>query len=233
MPSENHAVTSALPASEQPDDDAIEAGRLLFTQRCDFMLSVASIKQLPATDLPEIAFVGRSNVGKSTLINALTNQKQLARTSNTPGRTQQINLFDLGGRLILADLPGYGYAKAPKPTVESWHRLIQTYLKGRPTLRIVCILIDARHGLKDVDEDYMKLLADAAVAYRLILTKADLLKQGQLAPLLQDVTAVLKHKVGAHPTPIVTSAKGLDGMAALRAALTEYALPAPDRDTRK
>ncbi|MDH3664885.1 MAG: ribosome biogenesis GTP-binding protein YihA/YsxC, partial [Alphaproteobacteria bacterium] len=144
-------MTSVL-ASERPDDDAIEAGRLLFAQPCTFMLSVAQIKQLPATDLPEVAFVGRSNVGKSTLINALTNHKQLARTSNTPGRTQQINLFDLGGRLILADLPGYGYAKAPKPTVDSWHRLIQTYLKGRPTLRIVAVLIDARHGLKDVDE---------------------------------------------------------------------------------
>ena len=220
-------VVTATAVTDQPDQDAIEAGRLLFTQRCDFMLSVAAIKQLPATDLPEVAFVGRSNVGKSTLINALTNHKQLARTSNTPGRTQQINLFDLGGRLILADLPGYGYAKAPKPTVDSWHRLIQTYLKGRPTLRIVCILIDARHGLKDVDEDYMKFLAEAAVAYRVILTKADLVKQGQLATLLQDVKGALKHKVGAHPEPISTSAKGQAGMAELRAALAEYALPAP------
>lgn len=217
-------MTSVL-ASEQPDDDAIEAGRLLFAQACDFMLSVAQIKQLPATDLPEVAFVGRSNVGKSTLINALTNHKQLARTSNTPGRTQQINLFNLGGRLILADLPGYGYAKAPKPTVESWHRLIQTYLKGRPTLRIVCILIDARHGLKDVDQDYMKFLADAAVAYRVILTKTDLVKPAALATLLQDLTAALRHKVGAHPEPIATSAKNQASMADLRAALAEFALP--------
>jgi len=118
----------ATPILNQSDDDAIEAGRLLFAQSCDFMLSVAKIDQLPATDLPEVAFVGRSNVGKSTLINTLTNHKQLARTSNTPGRTQQINLFNLGGRLILADLPGYGYAKAPKPTVESWHRLIRAVL---------------------------------------------------------------------------------------------------------
>lgn len=209
------------------DDEAVEAGRVLFTQACDFMLSVAAIKQLPATDLPEVAFVGRSNVGKSTLINALTNHKQLARTSNTPGRTQQINLFELGGRLILADLPGYGYAKAPKPTVESWHRLIQTYLKGRPTLRIVCILIDARHGLKDVDNDYMELLADAAVAYRVILTKADLVKSAALDALLEDVTSALKHKVGAHPHPIATSARDQAGMADLRAALAEFALPAP------
>ncbi|MGI9491911.1 MAG: ribosome biogenesis GTP-binding protein YihA/YsxC, partial [Geminicoccaceae bacterium] len=186
---------TSVSLSELPDDDAIEVGRLLFAQACTFMLSVAQIKQLPATDLPEVAFVGRSNVGKSTLINKLTNHRQLARTSNTPGRTQQINLFNLGGRLILADLPGYGYAKAPKPTVESWHRLIQTYLKGRPTLRIVCILIDARHGLKDVDLDYMKLLAEAAVAYRVILTKTDLVKPRALALLLQDVKSALKHKV--------------------------------------
>ncbi len=208
------------------DEETIEAGRLLFAQSCDFMLSVAQIKQLPATDLPEIAFVGRSNVGKSTLINALTNHKQLARTSNTPGRTQQINLFNLGKRLILADLPGYGYAKAPKPTVESWHRLIQTYLKGRPTLRVVAILIDARHGLKDVDLDYMKFLADAAVAYRVILTKADLVKPVALATLLEDITSALRHKVGAHPEPIATSSKDQAGMAELRATLAEYASPA-------
>jgi GTP-binding protein len=141
-------------------------------------------------------------------------------------------LFDLGGRLILADLPGYGYAKAPKPTVESWHRLIQTYLKGRPTLRIVCILIDARHGLKDLDEAYMKLLADAAVAYRVILTKADLVKPVALAALLQDVAAALKHKVGAHPEAIATSSKNSAGVAELRATLADYALPNPERQNR-
>ncbi len=190
------------------------------------MLSVAKIEQLPATDLPEVAFVGRSNVGKSTLINTLTNHRQLARTSNTPGRTQQINLFNLGQRLILADLPGYGYAKAPKPTVDSWHRLIQTYLKGRPTLRLVCILIDARHGIKDVDLDYMNILAGAAVAYRVILTKADLVKQAALAALLQEITTTLKHKVGAHPEPLTTSSKDRDGVGELRAALAEFALTA-------
>lgn len=215
----------SLASSTEPLD-CQEAGRLLFAQSCDFMLSVAKIDQLPATELPEVAFVGRSNVGKSTLINTLTSHRQLARTSNTPGRTQQINLFDLGGRLILADLPGYGFAKAPKPTVDSWHRLIQTYLKGRPTLRIVCILIDARHGLKDVDLDYMKILAGAAVAYRVILTKADLVKPVALATLLQDVKSALKHKVGAHPEPIVTSSKDSAGVAELRAALAEFARPA-------
>jgi GTP-binding protein len=215
---------SAISDTDELNGDAIEAGRLLFTQACDFMLSVAQIKQLPATDLPEVAFVGRSNVGKSTLINALTNQKQLARTSNTPGRTQQINLFNLGNRLILADLPGYGFAKAPKPIVDSWHRLIQTYLRGRPTLRIVCVLVDARHGLKSVDDDYMKLLADAAVAYRIVLTKADLIKQNQLAQLLQDVRSALKHKIGAHPEPIAVSAKEQAGMAELRAELATLAL---------
>lgn len=219
-------MSAASELAEALDDEAIEAGRVLFTQSCDFMLSVAAIKQLPATDLPEIAFVGRSNVGKSTLINALTNHKQLARTSNTPGRTQQINLFDLGGRLILADLPGYGYAKAPKPTVESWHRLIQTYLKGRPTLRIVAILIDARHGLKDVDLEYMTFLADAAVAYRVILTKADQVKPAALTTLMQDIEVALKHRIGAHPVPIATSSKDSAGIAELRASLAEYALPA-------
>ncbi|MGI9436166.1 MAG: ribosome biogenesis GTP-binding protein YihA/YsxC [Geminicoccaceae bacterium] len=206
------------------DLEAIEAGRVLFARPCDFMLSVAQIEQLPATDLPEVAFVGRSNVGKSTLINLLTNHRQLARTSNTPGRTQQINLFNLNQRLILADLPGYGYAKAPKPTVESWHRLIETYLKGRPTLRIVCILIDGRHGLKDVDERYMTMLASAAVAYRLVVTKADLVKPAALEALLQDLRSVLKHKVGAHPDLIATSAKDQAGIAELRAAMAEYAL---------
>ena len=190
------------------------------------MLSVAKIEQLPATELPEVAFVGRSNVGKSTLINTLTNHKQLARTSNTPGRTQQINLFNLGGRLILADLPGYGYAKAPKPTVDSWHRLIQTYLKGRPNLCIVCVLIDARHGLKNVDLDYMTILAGAAVAYRVVLTKADQMKTTALAALLHDIEAALKHRVGAHPEPIATSSKDSSGVAELRAALAEFALPA-------
>ena len=220
-------MIAAADPSPSDGDQLVEDGRKLFAQRCDFMLSVAGIKQLPATDLPEIALVGRSNVGKSTLINALTNHKQLARTSNTPGRTQQINPFNLGGRLILADLPGYGYAKAPKPTVESWHRLIQTYLKGRPTLRIVCILIDARHGLKEVDENYMKLLANAAVAYRIVLTKADLVKPAALGRLLEEVAMALRHKVGAHPDPIATSANGQTGLAELRAALSEYALPAP------
>lgn len=215
--------------NEQPDvavseAERVEAGRILFAQSCDFILSVASIKQLPATELPEVAFVGRSNVGKSTLINALTNQKQLARTSNTPGRTQQINLFNLGDRLILADLPGYGYAKAPKPTVDQWHRLIRTYLKGRPTLRIVCVLIDARHGIKAVDDEYMKLLADAAVAYRIVLTKIDQIKPVALARLLPDVTAALKHRIGAHPEVVATSCKYQLGIAELRAELATLAL---------
>ena len=206
--------------------DAIEAGRRLFARPCGFMLSVATIDQLPATDLPEVAFAGRSNVGKSTLINRLTNQRQLARTSNTPGRTQQINLFNLGGRLILADLPGYGYAKAPKPTVDDWQRLIRTYLQGRPRLCAVCLLVDARHGLKDVDRRHMTMLAAAAVAYRVVLTKADLVKPAALAALLADMTSALEHEIGAHPLPIVTSAKDRAGVAELRAILAGYARPA-------
>jgi len=207
------------------DADAIEAGRRLFAQPCDFMLSVANIDQLPATDLPEVAFAGRSNVGKSTLINTLTNQRQLARTSNTPGRTQQINLFDLGHRLILADLPGYGYARAPKATVDDWQRLIRTYLKGRPRLCTVCVLIDARHGIKDVDRRHMKILAEAAVAYRVVLTKADLIKPEALAARLTEIGSTLRHEIGAHPLPIATSAKDRASVAELRAVLAGHARP--------
>ncbi|MDP6258231.1 MAG: ribosome biogenesis GTP-binding protein YihA/YsxC, partial [Rhodospirillales bacterium] len=141
--------------TEAPD---LESGRLLFTQNCDFLISAASFNQLPDTDLPEIAFAGRSNVGKSSLLNALTGRKNLARTSNTPGRTQQVNFFDLGGRMMLTDLPGYGYAKAAKSVVDQWTRLIKSYLRGRVQLRRVCLLIDSRHGLKDTDREAMALM---------------------------------------------------------------------------
>ena len=138
-------------ADEQDEAAWLEAGRKLFAQPCDFVTGVADLAQLPPMRLPEVAFSGRSNVGKSSLINALTGRRQLARISQTPGRTQQINLFDLGGRLTLVDLPGYGYAQAPKPTVEAWQRLVRAYLRGRASLRRTCVLVDARHGLKDND----------------------------------------------------------------------------------
>ena len=139
-------------------EEITEQGRLLFTQRCEFLISVAAMDQLPNSELPEIAFAGRSNVGKSSLLNALTNHKNLARTSNTPGRTQQINFFNLGKRIMLVDLPGYGYARTAKSIVENWTQLIKDYLKGRAQLRRVCLLIDSRHGLKVADTDTMTLL---------------------------------------------------------------------------
>ena len=145
-------------APEPFDDKAIEKGRRLFAQACTFMWGVAGADQFPATDLTEVAFAGRSNVGKSSLINALTGHHALAKTSNTPGRTRQINFFDLGSTLILADLPGYGYARAAKKDIAAWTELVHLYLKGRPTLRRACLLIDARHGLKEADREVMEML---------------------------------------------------------------------------
>jgi len=151
-------------------DEMIEAGRVLFAGACDFVMGAAREEQLPPTDLAEIAFAGRSNVGKSSLINALTGRKALARTSNTPGRTREVNFFDLGDKLMIADLPGYGYARASKTSINNWTDLIERYLKGRRPLRRVCLLIDARHGLKDSDRVAMKLMDASAVVYQIVLT---------------------------------------------------------------
>ncbi|MBT4941062.1 MAG: YihA family ribosome biogenesis GTP-binding protein, partial [Rhodospirillaceae bacterium] len=167
------------------NDQDLEQGRVLFAQNCEFLISAASFEQLPDSELPEIAFAGRSNVGKSSLLNALTGRKNLARTSNTPGRTQQVNFFDLGGRMMLTDLPGYGYARATKSVVEKWTRLIKSYLKGRVQLRRVCLLIDSRHGLKATDHEAMDLMDGAAVAYQIILTKCDKIKASELEKLLE------------------------------------------------
>ena len=153
-------------APDEPDPaERLEAGRKLFSQACDFVAGVADLARLPPMRLPEVAFAGRSNVGKSSLVNALTGRRQLARTSQTPGRTQQINLFDLGGRLTLVDLPGYGYAQAPKPAVQAWQELVRAYLRGRASLRRTCVLVDARHGLKDNDRAFMTMLGETALAY--------------------------------------------------------------------
>jgi GTP-binding protein len=204
--------------------DAIEAGRLLFARPCSFITGVARLEQLPEAGLPEVAFAGRSNVGKSSLINALTGRSQLARISNTPGRTQQINLFDLAGRLVLADLPGYGYAKAPRPVVEEWNRLLRDYLRGRSTLRLACVLIDARHGVKDSDREFMALLAEAALAFRVVLTKVDQVRPAALADLVAAIEDELRRTQAAHPSPLPTSARTGEGMAELRAALAAVAL---------
>lgn len=204
----------------------LEAGRVLFAQPCDFMLGVAKAEQLPVTQLDEIAFVGRSNVGKSSLINALTGRKTLARTSNTPGRTQQLNFFNLGGRVILVDLPGYGFAKAPKNQVDGWTRLILDYLRGRRALVRAMLLIDARHGLKDKDRTVMSTLDTAAVNYQIVLTKADKVKASELDAVLAATRTEAATHVAAHPDVIVTSSETGFGVAELRAVLAEIAFRA-------
>jgi len=213
------------PPEDEEEAARLEAGRLLFAREARFLLAVAEAGQVPASDLPEIAFAGRSNVGKSSLVNALTGRRTLARTSNTPGRTQQLIFFELGGRLMLVDLPGYGYAKAPKDDVERWTRLTRGYLKGRPQLRRVLLLIDSRHGLKEVDRAVMRELDRAAVSYQLVLTKSDKIKAGELAAVQRATAAELARHVAAHPEIAVTSAEKGEGVAALRAALADLAAP--------
>jgi GTP-binding protein len=215
------------PAESEPELPDRERGRWLFAQACGFVAGVQSMAQLPEFALPEIAFAGRSNVGKSSLVNALTGQNTLARTSNTPGRTRQLNFFDLGSRLLLVDLPGYGYAKAPKSEIKRWTELTQDYLRGRPTLRRVCLLIDARRGVRDTDREVMTALDTAAVSYQLVLTKADKVKQPELARVI-DATQQLRPKhVALHPRIATTSAQKDTGIAELRAELAALASETP------
>ncbi|MDR3515955.1 MAG: ribosome biogenesis GTP-binding protein YihA/YsxC [Azospirillaceae bacterium] len=205
-----------------PDDEAaLEQGRLLFAAECNFVWGAAAAAELPDAGLPEIAFAGRSNVGKSSLINALTGRKTLARTSNTPGRTQQLNFFELGGRLQLVDLPGYGYAAESKTRIEAWNALVRRYLKGRVTLRRVCLLIDSRHGLKPSDQEIMAMLDQSAVAYQVVLTKVDKLKTTELDRTIAETALALKKHPAAHPEVAVTSSEDGRGIATLRAGLAE------------
>ncbi|MAO90651.1 MULTISPECIES: ribosome biogenesis GTP-binding protein YihA/YsxC [unclassified Hwanghaeella] len=207
------------------DEAALETGRLLFAKECTFMLGCVTLEQLPAPTLPEIAFAGRSNVGKSSLINALTGRKALARTSNTPGRTREINFFEFRDRLRLVDMPGYGFAKVPKAVVEGWTQLIHDYLRGRAVLRRLCVLVDGRHGLKPNDDQLMTLLDKAAVNYRVVLTKADKPHSAEIRRIYDDVVLALKKHPAAVPEPMITSAeKGL-GIAELRAELASFAEP--------
>ena len=199
--------------------DALERGRLLFAQSCDFVLGASALDHIPKSRMPEIAFAGRSNVGKSSLVNALTGRKTLARVSNTPGRTREINFFRLGDRLMLADLPGYGFARASKEQSERWGSLIFEYLRGRPQLRRVILLIDSRRGVLENDDEVMTLLDRAAVSYQLILTKTDKLKPDELDAIIARVAAASRKHGAAHPDLIATSAEKGDGIPELRAEL--------------
>ena len=220
-----------LPETESPSPEALEAGRKLFAGPVDFVLGAASLEQLPAPDLPEVAVAGRSNVGKSSLLNALTGRKTLARTSNTPGRTQQLNYFRMGPTdapaLYMVDLPGYGFAKASKDAVDRWTRLVTRYLRGRPSLRRVLLLIDARHGLKPNDLEIMALLDKAAVNYQLVLTKLDKLKAADRAPTVAAVTTAARSFVACHPQVLATSAEKRIGLEEVRAAVAALATTPP------
>ena len=207
-----------------PDQD-IEAGRKLFAKACVFVGAAASQSSLIEPGPPEVAFAGRSNVGKSSLINALTGHNNLARTSRTPGRTQQINFFDLGGRLCLVDLPGYGFAQASKGKIAAWTSLVRDYLRGRANLRRVCLLLDARRGVTATDAEVMAILDEAGVSYLGVLTKADALKQEALALSADAVTAALRGHAAAHPDLLMTSARTGSGIADLRARLAALADP--------
>jgi GTP-binding protein len=204
---------------EREEGAETEFGRWLFAQACDFVTGAAQTEQFPPTDLPEIAFAGRSNVGKSSLINALTGRRALARTSNTPGRTQQINFFSLGAKLMIADLPGYGFARAPREAIRQWTELIGVYLRGRAGLRRVCLLIDARHGLKESDREIMELMDGAAVSYQVVLTKADKITGGALDTLCRDMGGEIARRPAAHPEIMASSAREKQGIPELRAAL--------------
>ncbi|WP_338241532.1 ribosome biogenesis GTP-binding protein YihA/YsxC [Aurantiacibacter hainanensis] len=205
-----------------PEDEylAKEASRL-FSGRVEFLLSAPQLKHLPDPDYPEIAFCGRSNVGKSSLINALVNRKAIARASVTPGRTQELNFFEVGDptQFRLVDMPGYGFAKAPLKVVEQWRKLVRTYLRGRVPLRRTLVLVDSRHGLKDSDRDMMTMLDEAAVGYRLVLTKADKIKASALEQVAQKVADEARKHPAAYPQMHVTSAEKGMGIAELRAAI--------------
>ena len=217
---------AVLPPELAPDAARIERGRRLFAGSCEFRAGAPHEAALPPAGLPELALAGRSNVGKSSLLNALTGRRALARISRTPGRTQQINFFELAGRLMLVDLPGYGYAAAQKRQVANWNRLIEHYLKGRAALRRVLLLIDARHGIKAADRPVMTLLDAAAQSYAVVLTKCDEVEAEALARIAAATSVELARHGAAYPALHLTSARDGDGIAELRAAVAELAMPA-------
>lgn len=202
-------------------DEAVERARRLFSGRVEFLKSAPALKFLPDPDAPEVAFCGRSNVGKSSLLNALTGRKAIARISVTPGRTQELNFFDVGDPLALrlVDMPGYGFAKAPPKLVETWRRLVRDYLRGRPVLKRTLLLVDSRHGIKPVDVEMMTMLDEAAVGYRIVLTKADKVKASELAEVLAMTEAEARKHQAAFPEVHVTSSETKLGIEELRAAV--------------
>ena len=200
-------------------DEQIEAARVLFAQPATFVLGCAKIEQLPEPDLPEVAFAGRSNVGKSSLINGLVGMHKLARASNEPGRTREVNFFDLAGRLRLVDLPGYGWAKAGKQVTKKFQNLGRDYLRGRVSLKRVYLLIDSRHGLKSVDTEALDTLDEAAVSYQIVLTKADKLKKGEGEAMVEQTLKAISKRPAAFPAVILTSAEKGEGLPELRAEI--------------
>ncbi|TVS02259.1 MAG: YihA family ribosome biogenesis GTP-binding protein [Rhodobacteraceae bacterium] len=215
--------TLAFPEAPAPDTYAEEAGRKLLTGQVDFLKGVVAMDGMPPADRLEVCFAGRSNVGKSSLINALTGRRALARTSNTPGRTQEINFFTVGESRYLVDLPGYGFAKAPVPVVEKWQRLLKSYLAGRAMLRRAFVLIDMRHGVKDVDHEIMKLLDQSAVTFQVVLTKADKIGAAEQARTLAQVRGALAKHPAAYPELVVTSSEKGVGIPTLRAIISGLA----------
>ena len=212
-------MTLAFPLAEEPEDFARERGRLFFAGPVDFVKGVVAMDGLPPADRVEVCFAGRSNVGKSSLINALTGRKSLARASNTPGRTQEINFFTMGESRYLVDLPGYGYAEAPLAVVTKWQALLKAYLSGRQTLRRAFVLIDTRHGVKKVDEEILTLLDKSAVTFQLMMTKAYKVSLAARQKVLQQVRGALTKHPAAYPEIVMTSSEKGDGIETLRAII--------------